>query len=762
MVSLVLIISAMLLPAITRAGVEEKLPADTIAYAHWAGRSLTFDGSQFGQMIQQDSMMELLKVAFSQGFDQGVGMGRDGKKSSEALLKLIDIAWQRPITIAAAGLSKETGVQRAYLFIELGKDKPDFEKALNELTATLLRPNDKIPDPISFGNGSYTLIEMPSESISLAYGFSGEMFFITLGQAKTQAEAILTDPISQNLATNEKFIASMKDVGGPDIQAALYVDVESILAQSEELFFPPKPASTQPTTQPTSAPISLLKKITAALGVEKVTVVAGTLRIVDKGMLSKLKIFSPAPHTGILMPFAGEALTQADLSAIPADADFAMALNIDPTALLATIRKSTMDISPQASIVMNGALFAAGKPMGISIEKDIIDNLGDTWLISTAESQGGLLTGTVISVDLKNPEAFVATIAKIEGQVRRMLNPKSRKADGATTQPAPQEMSRSEKRLMMNRPRIEKMTVAEIEIHYLRTPASKAAMAFLPAWAVHNDRLYLALWPQVIASTLSNKTQPVTETDAFKKLQTRVSAKPSMLSYINTPQIVKRLYPIQLIAGTMISNVMRTQLGAAKLPIMPDTLENVLQFLQPEVGVVSHDETGITFEGFGSTPSLVSVPAGAALGTAIALPSLNRARTVAKKAISMTNLNGMGKGLVLYSCTNKDKYPEHLGLLIDEGFISAKALDSPVSPRPGPCYDPATKKLSGPMDYIYVYYETFPGRPDQLLQAYEDPTNYGGEGTNVLYCDSHVAWVDLPTFNKLLAESLEAGGKEVK
>ena len=359
-VSFLLIFSILLTPVSARAGIEEKLPADTLVYAHWAGRSLTFDGSQFGQMLQQDAMMDILKVAFKKGFGETVGTkGRPAKTAdvAEVITKLIDITWQRPITVALAGLSNKTGVRRADLFIELGKYKPEFEKALNELLASMFE-KDKLPPSVPLGNGSYTLIEMGENQVAL--GFSENLFFITFGQAKAQAEALLTEKTGPGLDTNKKFVASMKDVGGPDVQAAIYIDVESVLTQAEGMF----PAWSAPTSQPAGAPktaVSMMKKITTSLGVERLTVMAGTIRIVDKGMLSKLKIFSPAPHRGILMPFAGEPLSQADLSAIPADADFAMAINLDPTILLAEIRKIVDDINPKASAIIDVTLGMVGQ-----------------------------------------------------------------------------------------------------------------------------------------------------------------------------------------------------------------------------------------------------------------------------------------------------------------------------------------------------------------------------------------------------------------
>ena len=56
-----------------------------------------------------------------------------------------------------------------------------------------------------------------------------------------------------------------------------------------------------------------------------------------------------------------------------------------------------------------------------------------------------------------------------------------------------------------------------------------------------------------------------------------------------------------------------------------------------------------------------------ALLVSILLPSLNRARELAKRAVCSTNLNSMGKAMVLYSSSNDDKMPStgSLGYTVD-------------------------------------------------------------------------------------------------
>ena len=67
-----------------------------------------------------------------------------------------------------------------------------------------------------------------------------------------------------------------------------------------------------------------------------------------------------------------------------------------------------------------------------------------------------------------------------------------------------------------------------------------------------------------------------------------------------------------------------------------------------------------------------------ALLVSILLPSLNRARFLAKQAVCMTHLNAIGKSMILYSAENDDQYPPTLENLIDDGLMSRKLLHSPA------------------------------------------------------------------------------------
>jgi hypothetical protein len=171
---------------------------------------------------------------------------------------------------------------------------------------------------------------------------------------------------------------------------------------------------------------------------------------------------------------------------------------------------------------------------------------------------------------------------------------------------------------------IEITKTGDAEIHYLRSRDNGVGMAFLPAWAVHNKKLYLAGWPQVIASAIENKTNPLIASAAFKGLRARVSPKASMLGYVNTPEIMKRLYPLQLLFGTVMMNAIARETQSPAPPLWPGSVQSVTKYLRPEISAVSSDERGITLEGFSTGPSIMAIwPATLGAGAAVLAPSLS-------------------------------------------------------------------------------------------------------------------------------------------
>lgn len=728
---------------VTAAELESHLPAETLVYLQWSGRSLTFDGSKFGQLILDPQMKELM--VFFRGLAEENIRDEKGKKVFDKAWGCMRIAWQHPMVAGVYDINKKGA--SVVVLIDLGEDKAAFEKEFQAILDLMPKRDGEEPAAVQVGEGSYTLLPVPGP-LEPACGYLGNVFFFTMGPG--QAKALLERKAEASLVTNKNFQERMKAVGGENVQLAIYADIETITKQVEAILPKPKPAVA--TTTAASQPASTVSGIKDALGVGKLQAVAGTVRVVDKGMYTKFRIFTPAPHRGLLLPLAGATLTEADLVGVPEDVDLAVAANISPKAVYNEVRRALKQIDPHTDRMADGAVAAMEKELEISLEKDLLDALGDTWVFSMAPSQGGPLISSMLSVEVTDAKKLQAFITKMES----LLPPPPK---------APQTAPRRHRR---RRPaaRIGKMKVGDTEIRYLRIPGEGPGMAFLPAWAIHKNRLYLALWPQVIASALENDTKPLTAGAAYQTLRKRFSPHGSALVYVNTPEIMKKLYPLQLVGGTLLMNAIAAKTRTEQpIPLWPGSLNGILKYLLPQMNVISHDAQGITFEGYGTTPSILpAMPAVMGMGAFVAIPRMAVARDGAKRVASMTNLRQIGMACQMYAADHDNHLPATLNELPDYFDKNMNVFVSPASGKTPPTWNAKQKKIVGPVDYVLIDHSDVSlseiASLAQTLLAYEIPANYQNRGTNVGFVDGHVEQVSMPRFRELLKKAQANESKE--
>ena len=704
---------ATVLPAGAQPPLAEHLPKSTICYAGWSGRSLVFDGSTFGQMLAEPGIGRFLSAMKSLA-QRALPPNRAA--SLRHALAMGSLAWQHPTAIALTELEPgDNGPElSAVVLIELARDSEAFQKHLDAFIESL---EDVTVTEKSEGGLLYRSITGSDSSRELVAGFKGDVCFLAIGPGA--AGKIIALKADQALPTNKKFVSSMEAVGGENIQIAFYIDVPQLLRRIEAIQAPKAPAAPDES-------ISEMRRIINALGLGQVEALAGTTRIVERGMLTRTRLFSPAPHRGLLMPLTGGELTDADLADVPDDADFVAAIKLSPETLYAEILYSLdvysagkdKDLTQQ----FRDSVGELEQRIGVSITQDLLPALGDTVVISSAPSQGGFGTGTLLSITMKDAAKVAEVMAKIESYASENL---------------PATIS------------LETASAGRIEIHYL---AGKLGMPWpvAPAWAIHEDRLLLAGWPQVLKTVLDRggDIKRLSSSTDFAKHRSRVAKDASALSYTNTPKIMRQMYPSLLMFGTMGTNALAMKMPVESKPDWVPALSTLEKYLWPNIMTVSADEAGITFETYGSVPGMGALlsPFNSTFAVAVLLPSLNRARALAKEVISKTNLRGLYIGCALYAEDNEGAAPPDLAALIGgrvQYILDPEMFVSPLSGRPAPGF--ADGQFTGAIDYIYIN----PGnlhlieRPDQIMLAYERPENYKGKKTIAVFADGHIEQVSM-------------------
>jgi len=134
------------------------------------------------------------------------------------------------------------------------------------------------------------------------------------------------------------------------------------------------------------------------------------------------------------------------------------------------------------------------------------------------------------------------------------------------------------------------------------------------------------------------------------------------------------------------------------------------------------------------------------------VPSIVRARLLARRAVAATNLSAILKALHMYAADHKGRFPDDLSALVKAKLVSVRMLINPSDPARKSGY--VYVRPAGPLNKIANAAETL-----VIYEAHEA----WGEGINVGFVDGHVAFMrDAAEFKKLLAASKGAAAAKTK
>lgn len=284
---------------------------------------------------------------------------------------------------------------------------------------------------------------------------------------------------------------------------------------------------------------------------------------------------------------------------MPEDADVLLAAKLSPQAAWDELRQAIKQADARANEEITESLADLEEHLGVSLSKDVLSQLGDGWVLSSAPSRGGFLTGTMLSVDVKDPAKLSATIAKIEAALLPPPPaPATAPADSHADSPA-------HARPKPAGPKIETLTFERTKIHYLAQPSEYEVVPIAPAWAVHKDHLLVAAWPQIIQSAIAANpaAKSVTQSADFRTARQRIKGKPSVILYCNGPKVARQVYHWFLVGWTAGANKIAASFLPAARPAWLPPLSTVERYLRPSIVAVCPDASGIDIESYGSLPS---------------------------------------------------------------------------------------------------------------------------------------------------------------
>ena len=699
----------------------DRVPADALFYAGWAGAEKlgpAYAQSHLKGLMDASSMPQLLselgpRIVRRIQLEQMLQGDPAAKDLLPTLLALGESAWKNPTALYFGPLdySGKMPTPKVAILCQAGKEAQGLADNLTKVVAQL-PPDVPVKVKVAVWPGDVVVVS-------------------TFEMSAPRPE--------DSLAQREQFVSAVKQ-GRADPALIAFFDSEKVLNVASLAINMAADAKGKQMWQR-----ALLT--TGMAGIKRLVVTAG---FDGKDWGTQAFIEAPQPRMGLLASLLDSQPVSDDLlKRAPQSSNWVAASRVDLAKMMADLRNTVARLQPEASKEVEGMLGQINTAVGFDLQKDFLASMGDQWMAFNSDETGHGLFGMTLINPLRNAAKLEKALLALE-----------KHANEAMAQDAGE-----------NGPTIafETTKVGDMTIHYLAVPA------VAPCWAIKNDTLYVALFPQILSAAADVKAEAgssILANEKFKAARERlgVSASAISFSYMDLPKLAPRGYQ-------MVLALQRGALGFADMfgmqtpAMVVPPLNKIMPHLGTSFSATWVDDAGWHYRGVSPFPGAdvlggeqaVAVTA-APLAAAVLVPASARARQQAVMVQGMSNMRQIGMGAIMYANDTKGELPPDLGSTL-RYVQSPLAYVSPA--HVGKMMVPATAKpeelakwVNENTDYVYLgkgmgKMAAIPNTAQTIL-AYEKFELARNGGVNVLYVDGHVEWLPVPLAKQRVDEQNKA------
>ena len=397
---------------------------------------------------------------------------------------------------------------------------------------------------------------------------------------------------------------------------------------------------------------------------------------------------APSPRKGLLKLLEGEAITPETLAAIPASATWLRAIHLDPAATVDALRELVREVDPWQAEDADANWMRMNEELGLDLRADLLEPLGDKWLLfsdpSLGTEFGGNLPGVALVSPLDEADEVRSAMVKIEARIDK-------------------ELRRNQSPLRFNT-----LDTGEVEVHSFTTPVVS------PAWLIAEGRLVVALSPNAAMTvhTLAGGEGgegSIVDSAAYEAVAAKLPVKEGegKLMGLMVADLKRTALPMYtgfralatLAQSAVEENGVEGGEGGVDVTQLLPPLNTLLPHLGPAGQTMRVDESGVRIEMIQPFPGSVLLSPDAVFSGNAAVapmllgvvgrvvpsqtiivrppvaampdsPELAAARESAVRVQMASDLRTIGMGMMLYTKRHKGQFPPPIAPFIQSGQVS--------------------------------------------------------------------------------------------
>ncbi len=539
---------------------------------------------------------------------RGAGEAPDQKVLAAKIPILLKVMMTRPtaafIEEVQPGPDETVKIEAGFV-LNAGDQRTELEDAIKSLM-TIAAMKGLATTPESAGGVEWQRVATPPEAPPVRFGWKDDYFLIAVGEATPArviermagaAPAWLADIRAEHPIEREKAIG--------------YLNVAGILERVKPLAMADDPKAWEGIEK---------------LGITQIRAAHGVSGFDAEGCTTMAHIVTAGERPGLLGLLPHEPLAASDLGAVPKDATLALAFRLNPRHALEHFVDLRTQFEPNARSQFEQAMAAAQEQLGINFRENVIGALGDEWVIYLP---GGDLMSSWLN-------AGAAVGVKDAVKLRPALEKLIQIYQGLAVQQAG---------AAINKSTVGEHTIFTLQINGAPVPVS-------PSLCLTDERMIIGLSSQAVQAAIDRK--PEDSLAAAEPVAAALSGDaPAVLTYIDTPQVVRSLYPLAQM-GLMMAGAELQKQGVQINPAIIPPMETIVKHLRPSVATFAHAKDGFHMTSRGTFPGGGNLASSAPVAAAMLLPAIQSARQAARNAQELNSLKQLALAALNYESAMKE------------------------------------------------------------------------------------------------------------